>query len=231
VLLLSLLTGCGGGATGSELTVRPRPLALSDARRTIRLPADEKFSLTQSPSQRAPALGGEASADASASPDGRGEASAKVSGGGTASAAFQVGHSLSNSTDRQADFKVRVKFNYECTASCTPPGGPDATVSLSVFARDDRGRLLQTVGVLSHTTEAGAAGDKGGKESEFTATIGAGGSLTIYASGGVTLDVPDQHSADATVKLSGLEMEITSTPAAAVPTTQKVGSTTQSVGS
>lgn len=211
-------TGCGGGSMTSELTVRPtaRPVAAAEAK-PLRLPADEKFSIALAPAQKTPGLMGTADAVASASADGNAEITALAETAGNASATFQVGHAFANDSTRQIDLTCRLRMNYEYrAASKSAIETQDAILSLAVFARDSRGRLLKTVNVLQDDTADGGVSSKDRKEVEFTVTLGPGESASIFVGGNVTVDVKDGRSASGAIRLNGLEMEVQSKAAPAV---------------
>jgi hypothetical protein len=208
--LLLLLSGCGGGDVGSELTVRPTPRSLSSGERaTLRLPQDEPFSITLAPTRESPGLGGTAEADAHVSRDGNADAVARVDEGGSALARFQLGHAVKNESDRQMDLLVRLRCEYETEAEATPPGPlPDATVGLKLYARDGHNRLLRNIGMVDHSTEEGAASSKDRKDVEFTLTLGPRETLSVFLAGSVEIETRVGHSARGSIKLSGLEMQI-----------------------
>lgn len=205
-----LLTGCGGGDFGSELTVHPKPHLLSGSDgQVLRLPHDEPFSITLAPTQETPGLGGTAEADTQVSKKGSADAVARVENGGSALAQFQLGHALKNNSDRQMDLHVHLACDYLTEVEATPPGPlPDAKISLKLFARDGRNRLLRNFNLAQHSTEEGAASSKDHKDIDFTLTLGPRESVNVFLAGSVRIDTPDGHSARGSIKLSGLKMEI-----------------------
>ncbi|MCC6358168.1 MAG: hypothetical protein IT450_05455 [Phycisphaerales bacterium] len=212
LLLLHGLAGCGGGGMASELSAQPeaRPLSRSSGN-LLRLPADDKFSIALAPAQKAPGINGKAEASASAERSGVGDASARVENGGTASATFQVGHALKNDSNNQLDLVVRTRFNYEYAAGAQPAGETeDATLSLNLYARDGKNRLLKTLTVLAHSTAEGDVKSKDRKEAEFTLTLGPGDSVSVFVGGTVMINTKEGRSADGSIKLSGLEMDVES---------------------
>ena len=202
---LLVLAGCGGGDFGSELTVRPNPRPLRQADgEMIRLPQDEPFSITLGPSREAPGLVGEAEADAHVSEDGNADAMARVENGGSAEAGFQLGHAFQNESDRQLELRVRMRCEYETAAEATPPRPlPDAKVSLMLYARDGRNRLLRNFNLAQHSTAEGAAASTDRKDIEFTLMLGPLESINIFLAGGVKIETREGHTADGSIKLSG----------------------------
>jgi hypothetical protein len=205
-----LITGCGGGDFGSELTVRPKPHLLSGSDgQVLRLPHDEPFSITLAPTQETPGLGGTAEADTQVSKKGNADAVARVENGGSALAQFQLGHALKNDSDRQMDLHVHLACDCQTEAEATPPGPlPDAKISLTLFARDNHNRLLRSINLAQHSTEEGAAASKDHAQRSFTLTLGPGESVNVFVAGSARVDTQDGHSARGSIKLSGLEMEI-----------------------
>jgi hypothetical protein len=142
---------------------------------------------------------------------------ANVSDGGQARATFQLGHAFKNDGERQTDLHVRVRCDYEYQAD-PAARWPDAKVGLKLYARDGRNRLRNSFSLVQHTSEDGAAASKDGKELEFTLTLGPGEAVNVFLAGQVEIDVDVGRSARGSLKLSGLEMEVQSRPAAAVRT-------------
>lgn len=208
----SILIGCAGGEFGSELSERPRksvPLSPADGA-VLRLPQDQPFTITLAPTRKTPGLDGKADADAKANRDGKAEARAMVDNGGNATAGFQVGHSMKNDSDRLVNLTVRMICEYETAAGATPPGAlPDAKVSLNLYARDGRNRLLTNMNLAQQASDAGTVSSKNLKELEFTLPLGAREWVNIYIAGTVQIEVPSGRSAEGLVKLTRLEMEIT----------------------
>jgi hypothetical protein len=208
-----LISGCTGGDVGSELTVRPPPRELprGDAA-TLKLPADAKFNIALSPATKAPGLAGSADVDSEAAPDGNAACRAKIEGGGQGSATFQLGHTIKNATDRQTDWDVHARFDYDYRAAATPVAGPQATLSLNLFARDARNRLVQTAGVLQHTTEQGDISGSSREDARFTLTLAAGGTASVFLAGNVTIDAHDGQSGSGEIRVKGLEITLTQRP-------------------
>lgn len=215
-----LACGCGGGDYAAELSARPRTLALrGEEGRTIRLPADEKFSIYRAPSQQDPGLGGSASADGHATPDGAADCRAQVDGGGEATATFQLGHAFANETDRQMDLDVALRFAYDYAVDASPPDAPvDARVGLKLYARDNRNRLLRNNELLAHAAERGAAERAGREDYRFSLTIGPGASVSVYIAGQSTVKADFGRSGRVALKVAGLEMDVTSRLAPPVQT-------------
>jgi hypothetical protein len=219
---LLVLSGCGGGDFGSELTVRPNPWLLSRGEnQMIRLPQDEPFSIALAPSQESPGLGGTAEADAHTSKDGQADASARVENGGSARAWFQLGHAFENDSEWQAQLEVRVRCEFEAKAEATPPGPlPDAKIDLNLYVRDGHNRLLRNFNLAQHSTEEGAAASTDRKEVEFVLPLGPRQRVDIFLAGSVQVETQEGHSARGSIRLSGLEMELKTEMA---PPVQKAG--------
>ncbi len=214
-----MLPGCGATDFGGELAATPRPrvLATSAAATTLRLPADEKFSIVFAPSKRAPGLGGEADAQASASSDGEAEVKVRVARSGTASGVFQLGHALKNESGVQLDLSIRVQARFEYDARATPASGrKDASVALRLFARDQRNRQLRNLDLLIHGVDQGDARSTVQKELTFPLTLGPGDSASIFLAGQAEATTETAAQAWAHLKISELQMEMTATPAPAV---------------
>lgn len=219
-LALVWLSGCAAGGLADELTGRPNARAIGKADgKVVRIPSDEKLSITASPAQKAPGLAGSAAANAAARPEGSAEAAANVDGGGTASAAFQLGHAFSNDSDRQLDLRIALKFACEHSADSGPDDlSPNAAVSLKLLAREGRGRLRQQVVVFDHALDAGKIRSKRIEELEMDVTLGPGTSINVYLAGAVVVENREGQSAAGTLKVSGVEMTVTPTVAPAVRT-------------
>lgn len=214
-LLVMTTAGCSGAAVSSELSVRPEPRPLSRSSGSVlRLPKDEKFSIALAPAQKAPGLMGTADATASASRDGNAELSAMVDNGGAASATFQLGHAFSNDSDRQIDLNIKTRFDCEFRAEMKPAmQAEDAMLGLSIYARDGRGRLLKSIGVVQYSTAEGGLGSKSRRENDFTLTLGPNESISVFVAGDIAINSKEGRSATAAMRLSGLELEVESKPA------------------
>jgi hypothetical protein len=209
--LFLVLAGCGGDGFGSELKVQPtpRPLSRGDYG-TVRLPQDEPFSIALAPTQKEAGLGGTAEADAHVSKGGSADALARVENGGSARAWFQLGHAFENDSDRQAELRVRVRGEFETDAQVTSPGPlPDAKVGLKLYARDGRNRLLRDFCLTQHSTDKGAAASTDRKEVDFVLLLGPRERVTVFLAGSAEVETGEGRSAHGSIKLSGVEMEVT----------------------
>lgn len=218
--LAPFVVGCGGDRFGGELTANPRPHPIRQAEgTTLRWPQEASFSIALPQSSRAAGLDGRAEADAQAKPDGHAEASARVVTSGTAEGLFQLGHALANETDRQVDLDFRVRFHYEFETEVERGvQRPDATVGLKLYARDQRGRVLRDMTLISYTTESGPTARQSTEDLRFTLTVGPGTALNVFLAGQTRVDIPAERSASARLKLSDLQIEVVSRPAPAVRT-------------
>ncbi|TWT41928.1 hypothetical protein RAS1_30520 [Phycisphaerae bacterium RAS1] len=212
--------GCGAGGFGAELTARPEPRDLKNADgEKLSLPADEAFTIRLPKATKEAALGGTANADASAERTGAAAASADVSNGGSAAGTFQLGHAVRNATNRQIELQVAVSLAYEFETKADPPSPlPDSSVSLKIFAIDQRSRVLHDLDVALHSSDRGLAASKSSQELSFFVTLGPGDSINIYAAGQAAVGVKEGHSAASVLKLSGLKMDLLTKPAPPVRT-------------
>jgi hypothetical protein len=210
--MLLVFAGCGGNGFGSELKVQPTPRPLSQSsNRTIRVPQDEPFSITLAPVQKEAGLEGTAEVEAHVSKGGSADAAARVENGGSARAWFQLGHAFENDSDRQAELRVRVRGEFETAAGATPPGPlPDARVGLKLYARDSRNRVLRDFCLMQHSTDKGAAASTDRKEVDFVLTLGPREWVSVFLTGNVQIETQEGRSAHGSIKLSGVEMEVTS---------------------
>jgi len=210
LFLLLLPGGCANGGSGTELAVRPVPRALEGVDgETIRLPQDEPFSIALRPLREAPGLTGGADADAHVSRDGNADAFARVENGGSAQAVFQLGHAFQNDSDRQMELNVRLRCAYEVAAGATPPSPfPRAKVDLRLCARGRSNRLLRNLNLAHHSTEEGAAASTDQKDVRFMLILSPHESVSIFVAGTVTAETREEQSAEGSIELSGLEMEV-----------------------
>ena len=215
----AFLPACMNAQFGSELSARPKARPIDKVEgTTLHLPQDQPFNITLPKVTKEPRLEATADADATAKPTGDGSASATVTNGGKAEGLFQIGHALSNATDRQADFDFRVRCQYEFEARATTEQNlPDAAVGLRVYARSERGRLLRDIVLVQHTTENGAAQRGSSENLSFTLTIAPGETVDVFVAGQAPIAVPDGRSASCSIKMTGLQMDVTTRPAPAVP--------------
>ncbi len=218
-----ILAGCGGGQFGSKLSSRPRPQPIRDTQAsTLRLPADHKFSIVLPKVSKAPGLDSTATADCNAQADGQALALASITGNGLVESQFQIGHAVKNATELQADLDFRVRFRreFEVTHSLESPL-PDAVVGLRLYVQDHDQRTLRDLPLIDLTTEHGAAAQSSDTDVRFTITLEPGGSLDVFLAGRAKVEIPDDRtaSASASLKLSGLEIEIQTRPAPPVRVT------------
>ncbi len=210
--LLGMLAGCAS-LPGSELTLRPAPSELRAAA-ALRLPADQKFSIHLAPSSRAPGLGGQAESSSTATDDGNASANASVQNGGKASAGFQLGHAFRNETDRQLDLGTSLELSYSFSTLATPASQtPEATITLLVYVRDGRNRLLSSFKLVEHTTEQGYVSASASREFKFSPTLAPGDSVTIFAAGNIAIDTKAGHSAEGSLAVSGMTLSLDPKPA------------------
>lgn len=214
-------TGCGSAQFGSELSVRPKPLALKKTDPvTVRLPQDEPFSIALETDRREPGLDGTAQSEARARPTGQGHASAAVARSGTAEGMFRLGHAFVNSAQRAMDLDLTVRFAYEYEAREESDARlPDAAVGLRLYARDDRGRLLRDIVLLDYSTEAGSSQRQANDQVSFTLALGPGQSVDVFLAGRAKAEIAAERSASAALKLSDLQFEVATRPAPPVRTT------------
>jgi len=219
--VLLLFAGCASERFGSELSVSPSPQPFREqVTTTVRVPQDAPFRIALPRSSRAAGLDGQAVADAQAEPSGQAQASAQVTASGTAEGMFQLGHSVSNQTDRQTDLDFRVSFTYEFQTQVEPDiGRPDATVGLKLYARDQRGRMLREMTLVGHTTESGPTQRQAREDLRFGVSISPGSTVHVFLAGQTRVEILSGGTAAAQLKLSDLRMEITSHPAPAVGAT------------
>lgn len=224
-MILAVAAGCSGSGAGSELAYQARPTLVADAAgggSTLHLPRQQPFSIVLSPSREEPGLGGTAHAEAVASGDGQARTAAQVGAEGSAQGTFQLGHALSNQSARQVDLSFSVRFAYEYSASLTPQAArPDAKVSLTLYARDGRNRLLVERPLITHSTEQGAVQDVGTTQTQFTLTLGPDESVSVFLAGQAQVQAKGVATAQAQVAVTGLEMDVTTHVA------PPVGATTQ----
>ena len=208
-----LLTGCGAGELGSELSMRPKPQSL-DTNTTLHVPQDEPFSITLSSSQETPGLSGETETEKNVSNDGNASAAVKVRKGGSAEAAFQIGQSVINDSDQQVQLCVTARCSYETEVATVPPGPfGDAEVNLTLYARDGRNRLLKSLKFAAHASDEGAASSKNTKEVVFDLPLGARESVNLFVAGNVQIETVPEREASGRIELRGLEMVIETKPA------------------
>ena len=97
----------------------------------------------------------------------------------------------------------------------TAPPGPfaDAQVSLTLYARDGRNRLLRSVKCATHSSQEGAAASKNNKEIMFELPLGARESVNLFLAGNVWIETTPEREARGKIELRGLEMVIETEPA------------------
>lgn len=217
--MASGMTACTGAQFGSEIGARPKlHLIRAVERTTLHLPKDEPFSIALPSVSRKAGFDGVVEGDATAKPTGEAEATATVRTAGTVESLFQLGHGLANDTDRQMDFDIKVRFQYEFIVTNEPAAPvPDATVGLRLYVRDDRGRLLRDMVQVDYSTESGAAHQAADKSVDFTVTLGPGGWINVFLAGLAKVDLAADRSASATLKFRDLQMEVATQAAPELP--------------
>lgn len=220
VAVFAVSFGCSGADFGGELTARPQPRPVGEAEgTTLRVPGDQPLNITLSRATREPGLNGVAQSTSAAKASGVAEAEARVDKGGTAEASFQLGHALENATQRQADFDYSITFSYEYSAeSDAALPLADAAVGLRLYARKRNGRLLRELALVDYTTEGGPAQRRSDEQLDFTLTLGPEDAVDVYVAGRVRIEVPDDRSAVAKLRLTDFGMQVVSRPAPAIET-------------
>lgn len=210
------LCGCRG-SVGEQLALRPQPAPLAPyVGRALELPRDAPYSITLAPTQEAPGLDGKADAEAQVRPDGSGRVSARVENGGSASGTIQLGHSFGNDTERQVDLSVTVALEYEYEATSGQVSrSPEANLTLTLFARDERNRELATVEVLRHSTDHGAASGTGARDVRLAVTLGPGQSASVYLAAAVQVSAEYGRTAGGSIALKNTRMRVEVQPAPA----------------
>ena len=218
--LVIYIAGCGGANFGSEFESRPSPTALTlTEAATTRLPQDHEFSIHRTTFTNDSGLGGTAEPTASATADGSANISANVAEGGEASAVFQLGHAFENKSSQQVDLDVLVRFHFEFAAKSSSAEQPvDGSVGLKLYARDDRNRLVRNDELIAHALDKGPTQSSGDRDHRFTVTLGPGRSVSVFLAGQSQAKALPGRAGHCSLKISGLNMEIT-TRAAPPPRT------------
>jgi len=222
--MLAALLGCSGGQFGGDLSVHPRPRQFTKpSETTVRLPQDEPFNIHLHNVSKQSSLEGTVEVDASAAADGTAHATAAVTRGGSAQAVFQLGHAISNTTDRQMDVEFRVKFQHTFEAKASEAERmPDATVGLRLYAQPERGLPLRNFVKITYTTENGSTNRGASDSLDFTLTLGPGDKVEVYLAGQAKVDAPNERSASCSLTLSDVAFEIITRPAPPVRTAAHV---------
>lgn len=214
------LAGCAGAAPGTDLSLRSRgdPRLLRGSAETLRLPQDEKFCIRHQEATHRSDLDGHTAATAVAGEDGKGDVNASVRGGGSAAGVFQLGHSFRNDADVQLDLDLRIVAAYDYSVDASPEATqPDATAGLRLLARDDRGRRLRELVMIDATSESGSARGSDRKETHFTLTLAPRQTVHVFLAGAARCETKPGRSAEATLKVTTLNIEAATRPAPAVP--------------
>ncbi len=219
---LFILSGCASDQFGSQLSAHPKARAIDRPEgTTLHLPQDQPFNITLPRATKQPGLEGTAEVDATAKPNGDAAASASVTNGGSAEAVFQLGHAVSNATEKQVDFEFHVHLQYEFEAQAsTELSLPDATVGLRLYARYEQGRLIRDIALVGYTTENGATKRQSTENVNFTLPLGPGDSLSVFIAGQAKVEVPASRSASRSIKISDFQIEVLTRPAPAVRTAE-----------
>lgn len=214
-LLMALAAGCGGSSNfGSDLPTRAGSLRQEPLNRVLRLPQDAPFSIAIAPSHQSPGIEGTAEAQSKADPQGAADAKAKVSGSGSANALFQLGHAVRNDREQPVDVTVRVRYRYAVDVDVRGEQRlPEAMVGLRLYVKDERDRMLRSIGLMQHDTDSGPIHSESENSVEVTAPLGASGSLTVFLAGQAQAVVDPSGAAECKLSISNLQMEISSATA------------------
>lgn len=218
VLGFMLLGGCASALPGSELAKSPAAWRISGPTpTTLKLPAEKPFNIHLVEVTKAPGLDGTADADARADKQGTAMALAKVQGEGKASGSFRLGQALANPTERQVDFDITATYTCAYAVSQTPAANfPDAQTTLRLYARQQRGRLLKALDLVTHSTENGAVERTSSDTVTFTVTLGPGADVDVFFYGEVTVSTPDTRAAEGQIELKDVQLTVATRPAPAV---------------
>jgi hypothetical protein len=208
VIAMLATVACNQRAGNFELGYQPTPTKMSpDAKSNLVVPSDEPFAIAETSMQTDETTGGTAAADTSISEQGSAKLETSAANGGQASAAFQLGHSVRNAGNEQAQVTLTVAFDYEYAVVEEPPAGlPDASVSLELIIRNRRERVLDRITLLDYSTEQQSGSEKSRKQFQTECLCPVNDTLDIFLAGSVKSGSQADTSASANLTLRNVEL-------------------------
>ncbi len=209
VVAAMFVAGCGGGRDfGERITVQKSsyfqmtgPLATG---RSMRIPADQPFNVTQA--QRSSE--GAADADSSAGADGTASCSARATEGGYAVAEFQVGYVLAY--DASESYQARITFDvgYDCSVVRGQTDRDIQPLGLKAYVMDSDRRVLGMVHLTDVDPDRLPARWSGSQSPSFDVAFVPGAAYHIIVAGRVEAAGTDGGGTSASLRLKSFAIHI-----------------------
>lgn len=214
--LLVVLTLAGCGESGPDVNVRlperERPdvdeAALSGGRRKI--PADSAFNIASFTSGQ---QGQQARGSSAAVGTDGATCEAKVTGEGSSWGAFQLGYTFDNMTNRAINATVRLRL--DAKASLTREGSapdqstqPSGSANLTFVVKDTLGVVVRQEVLCSATIATGPREESRRHDVVFDAKLEPNRGYYLVIAGRADATTPKDLSADVSIGVSGVSLEI-----------------------
>jgi hypothetical protein len=205
-----LAAGCGGADFGESVTVPQEKHTQVDdafgAGRTLRLPAEVPFNVTDA--QRFSS--GDAAAESSTDASGKARCAARAGAGGKAWAEFQLGHVLANRGAKP--FAATVTFNvayaYRVNGeTSSQPATPDK-FALKVYVMDSNRRMLKRMMLAELEPSKGPAVWDGTQTPAFDVTFEPGLAYHLVLAARAEVSGDPERSPSAELEVRSLAVDI-----------------------
>ncbi len=212
VVGLLAAAGCSGGADfGESITVpQERHTKIDEAfgaGKTLRLPADMPFNVTDAQRFSQGGAVAESSADAS----GKARCSASAQAGGSAWAEMQLGHVLTCAGDTPFEATVTFNVTYRYRMESEGAAGtvtPDK-FALKAYIMDSNRRMLKRMMLAELEPAKGPTTWSGTQSPAFDVTFEPGLAYHLVLAGRAEVSGDEDRSPSAEIQVESLELEIT----------------------
>jgi len=205
------LSGCSGGADfGESLSVpQDRHTKVDDvfgAGKTLRIPADVPFNVTDA--QRFSS--GQAEAKSSAEAGGKAECSAGAGPDGNAWAEFQLGHVLSHRGDKPYETTVTFSatYGYQMGGELSAGSATPDKFALKVYIMDSNRRVLKRMMLAELDLVKGPTTWTGTQSPAFDLTLEPGLAYHLVMAGRIEVSSDVERSPSAQIQVESLDIEI-----------------------
>ena len=206
--------GCGGAGLAYDFGVpveRRAVLGSADAGdKTLRLPGDDRFNITDKSSRQSPGMQGTARGESEASGAGTADCSVEAAKGGSASAAFHLGHCIANRGEEATMAEAVFTCEYEIKVELEdgPETPTTSSCSMELYVNDTDGRLLKQVPIETSSGDGGPTSGTGRLVKEFRVRLEPKRVYNFVLAGKVEAKTGPAGLADLEIEVKGLQLTV-----------------------
>jgi hypothetical protein len=210
LLLPFCFAGCGGGGGYGESVSVPQTRRQSitgslSAGSVLTFPADAEFNVTEAQRHST----GNGQAESFAKPGGMASCHAATDGKGTASAEFQLGQVVYNSTADPVDADVVFDCDYEYAMGADASSIYPKMIGLKLYIQNSNNVVLKRAPLVSNDSALGASRQVGRQSPSFHVTMEPGLAYRLVLAGRVEVEAEDSaQKVDARVNVKSLRIEV-----------------------